>query len=195
MFKKFAAWVKALFAPAKIEDFKVDEYIAHQTRQGTRAGDSRREIEEPVVEKAPATPPKTLNQQLKGVELPSYAKGKTLPPKAKRQYIKQAKASSAPKMGGSPTRFSHDNQVNQNTGIDPMNAALGGYVAATLMQQDGPEVSGKIGVQECRSPGEGYTGVPDHSSPVATSSYESSSTSSSYDPGSYDSGSSYSSCD
>lgn len=125
MIKKFVAWVKALFAPAKIEDAKVDEYIAKQSRTVNEVRFSKAEdrpLSQPLaknevlvsvdteketarvitvetrtrVEKAPATPPKPLNEQLKGVELPSYAKGKTLPPKAKRQYIKQAKVSGSP---------------------------------------------------------------------------------------------------
>lgn len=195
MIKKLVMWVKSLLAPAKIEDFKVDEYIAHQARQGKLAGYPRQGVEELVAKKVPATPPKSLNQQLKGVELPSYAKGKTLPPKAKRQYIKQARASSAPKMSGSPPSFGYNSQANHTAGIDPMNAAIGGYMAATIMQQDVPEVTGKIGVEECRHGSENHPGVSDHHSPMVTSGYESSSTGGSYDSGSYDSGSSYSSCD
>lgn len=129
MIKKFVAWVKALFAPAKIDDVGVDEYIAKQSQTqtvnqvrfskpetrhlGEQLDDNqvvvavdpaeqtkrvvtvetRSTVREVPVEK---TPPKPLNEQLKGVELPAYAKGKTLPPKAKRQFIKQAKTSGYP---------------------------------------------------------------------------------------------------
>lgn len=108
MFKKFVAWVKALFVPVVIKEESVDEFINAQRRVHTepvtrKVVVPKPKVEEPVtpvvkpaVQKAPVTPPKPLNEQLKGVELPTYAKGKTLPPKAKRQFIKQAKMSGSP---------------------------------------------------------------------------------------------------
>lgn len=222
MIKKFVAWVKALFAPAKIEDAKVDEYIAKQsqaravsqvrfTKAETRPLDepleknqvlvsvnvpentkrvvtveTRQTVREVPVEK---TPPKPLNEQLKGVELPAYAKGKTLPPKAKRQFIKQAKVSGTPARRLDDTPHSTGGHVASH-GIDPVNAALYGYSAATILNDDTPAAQ-PAPVEECRS--SSYT--PSHSSYDDSSSYSSSSSSSSYDSGSYDSGSSSSSCD
>lgn len=233
MIKKFVAWLKALFAPAKIEDVKVDEYIAKQARRthdesdvvlkATVKGDEvtftkPQDDNRPVVNvtvvpstpesvakveadlkaagvKVPATPPKPLNEQLKGVELPTYAKGKTLPPKAKRQFIKQAKVSGSP----APARRLDDTPHSTgghvtSHGIDPVNAALYGYAAATILNDDTPAAQ-PAPVEECRtSHYEAPSYTPSYSSYDDSSSYGSSS-SSSYDSGSYDSGSSYSSCD
>lgn len=212
MIKKFVAWVKSLFAPAKIEDVEVDEYIAKQSQTqtvnqvrfskpetrplGEKLDDNqvvvavdpaeqtkrmitvetRRTVREVPVEK---TPPKPLNEQLKGVELPAYAKGKTLPPKAKRQFIKQAKVSGSP----APARRLDDTPHSTgghvtSHGIDPVNAALYGYTAATILNDDTPAAQ-PAPVEECRS-----STAPS----TFSSSYGSSSSS-------YDSGSSYSSCD
>lgn len=249
MIKKFVAWVKALFAPAKIDDVKVDEYIAKQSRRthdesdvvlkATVKGDevtftkpqtvnqvrftkpetrplddqlndnqavvavdlaektkrvvtveTRSTVRETPVEK---TPPKPLNEQLKGVELPAYAKGKTLPPKAKRQYIKQAQSAPARKFSESPTSYG-SSQVHHNAGIDPVNAALYGYAAATILSDDTPAAQ-PAPVEECRSSAATSTYSSSYSSYDDSSNYSSSSSSSSYDSSSYDSGSSYSSCD
>ncbi|QPI18092.1 hypothetical protein POP15_044 [Pectobacterium phage POP15] len=225
MIKKFVAWVKALFSPAKIDDVKVDEYIAKQSK-GTNwerhvaketqirfskpedrpAGEPLNEgevivgvnseaetikvvkIEERKVEKPVPTPPKPLNEQLKGVELPSYAKGKTLPPKAKRQFIKQAKASPTPARRLDDTPHSTGGHVTSH-GIDPVNAALYGYAAGAILSDDTPSSPAPAPVEECRS--STYSSSSDDS--YSSSSYSSSS--SSYDSSSYDSGSSYSSCD
>ena len=235
MIKKFVAWVKALFAPAKIEDAKVDEYIAKQSRRthdesdvvlkATVKGDdvtftkpqedNRRVVNVTVAPSTPEgvakveadlkaagikvpvekTPPKPLDEQLKGVELPTYAKGKTLPPKAKRQFIKQAKVSGSP----APARRQDDTPHSTgghvtSHGIDPVNAALYGYAAATILNDDTPAAQ-TVPVEECRtSHYEAPSYTPSYSSSDDSSSYGSSS-SSSYDSGSYDSGSSYSSCD
>lgn len=227
MIKKFVAWLKALFAPAKIEDVKVDEYIAKQSQTQTVnqvrftkpetvhvdeklnenqvvvavdlaektkrvvTVESRSTVRDVPVEK---TPPKPLNEQLKGVELPAYAKGKTLPPKAKRQFIKQAKVSGSP----APARRLDDTPHSTgghvvSHGIDPVNAALYGYAAATILSDDTPAAQ-PAPVEECRSSSATSTYTPSYSSYDDSSSYSSSS-SSSYDSGSYDSGSSYSSCD
>ncbi|AKY04050.1 hypothetical protein ADU18_0150 [Cronobacter phage PBES 02] len=225
MIKKFVAWIKALFAPAKIEDAKVDEYIAKQsqartvsqvrfTKAETRPLDepleknqvlvsvnvpentkrvvtveTRQTVREVPVEK---TPPKPLNEQLKGVELPAYAKGKTLPPKAKRQFIKQAKMSGSPAPGRrlDDTPHSTGGHVVSH-GIDPVNAALYGYAAGAILSDDTPAAQ-PAPVEECRSSSATSTYSSSYSS--SDDSYSSSS-SSSYDSGSYDSGSSYSSCD
>lgn len=227
MIKKFVAWLKALFAPAKIEDVKVDEYIAKQSQTQTVnqvrfikpetvhvdeqlnenqvvvavdlaektkrvvTVESRSTVRDVPVEK---TPPKPLNEQLKGVELPTYAKGKTLPPKAKRQFIKQAKVSGSP----APARRLDDTPHSTgghvtSHGIDPVNAAVYGYAAATILSDDTPEAQ-PAPVEECRSSAATSTYSSSYSSYDDSSSYSSSS-SSSYDSGSYDSGSSYSSCD
>lgn len=226
MIKKFVAWVKALFAPAKIDDVKVDEYIAKQSRRthdesdvvlkATVKGDEvtftkpqeddRQVVNVTVVPstpegvakieaqvkalgiKAPATPPKPLNEQLKGVELPAYAKGKTLPPKAKREYIKRA-GSPAPARRLDDTPHSTGGHVASH-GIDPVNAALYGYAAATILNDDTP-ASQPAPVEECRSSAATSTYSSSYSSYDDSSSYSSSS----YDSSSYDSGSSYSSCD
>lgn len=225
MIKKFVAWIKALFAPAKIDDVKVDEYIAKQSQTQTvnqvrftkpetvhvdeqlnenqvvvavdLAEQTKRVLTvesrsyERPVEK---TPPKPLNEQLKGVELPAYAKGKTLPPKAKRQFIKQAKVSGSP----APARRLDDTPHSTgghvtSHGIDPVNAAVYGYAAATILNDDTPAAQ-PAPVEECRSSAATSTYSSSYSSYDDSSSYSSSS-SSSYDSGSYDSGSSYSSCD
>lgn len=227
MIKKFVAWLKALFAPAKIEDVKVDEYIAKQSQTQTVnqvrftkpetvhvdeqlnenqvvvavdlaektkrvvTVESRSTVRDVPVEK---TPPKPLNEQLKGVELPTYAKGKTLPPKAKRQFIKQAKVSGSP----APARRLDDTPHSTgghvtSHGIDPVNAAVYGYAAATILSDDTPAAQ-PAPVEECRSSAATSTYSSSYSSYDDSSSYSSSS-SSSYDSGSYDSGSSYSSCD
>lgn len=227
MIKKFVAWVKALFAPAKIDDVKVDEYIAKQSQTqtvnqvrfskpetrplGEQLDDNqvvvavdpaeqtkrvvtvetRSTVREVPVEK---TPPKPLNEQLKGVELPSYAKGKTLPPKAKRQFIKQAKVSGTPPRRLDDTPHSAGGHVTSH-GIDPVNAALYGYTAATILNDDTPAAQ-PAPVEECRSSAATSTYSSSYSSSddsYSSSSYGSSS--SSYDSSSYDSGSSYSSCD
>lgn len=249
MIKKFVAWLKALFAPAKIEDVKVDEYIAKQsqtqtvnrvrfTKPETRPLDEplkenevvvgvdasentkrvvtveSRSYERPVVNvtvepstpesvaqveadlkaagiKVPVekTPPKPLDEQLKGVELPAYAKGKTLPPKAKRQFIKQAKVSGSP----APARRLDDTPHSTgghvaSHGIDPVNAALYGYAAATILNDDTPAAQ-PAPVEECRT--------SHYEAPSYTPSYDSTpSYSPSYDsPSSYDSGYSGGSCD
>lgn len=246
MIKKFVAWVKALFAPAKIDDVKVDEYIAKQSRRthdesdvvlkATVKGDevtftkpqtvnqvrftkpetrplddqlndnqvvvavdlaeqtkrvvtveARSTVRETPVEK---TPPKPLNEQLKGVELPAYAKGKTLPPKAKRQFIKQAKASGSP----APARRLDDTPHSTgghvaSHGIDPVSAALYGYAAATILNDDTPAAQ-PAPVEECRT--------SHYDAPSYTPSYDStpSYSSPSYDsPSSYDGGYSGGSCD
>lgn len=230
MIKKFVAWIKALFAPAKIEDAKVDEYIAKQsqaqsvsqvrfTKAETRPLDepleknqvlvsvnvpentkrvvtveTRQTVREVPVEK---TPPKPLNEQLKGVELPAYAKGKTLPPKAKRQFIKQAKMSGSPAPGRrlDDTPHSTGGHVVSH-GIDPVNAALYGYAAGAILSDDTPAAQ-PAPVEECRSSAATSTYSSSYSSSddsYSSSSYGSSS-SSSYDSSSYDSGSSSSSCD
>lgn len=228
MIKKFVAWVKALFAPAKIDDAKVDEYIAKQSRRthdesdvvlkATVKGDevtftkpqeddrqvvnvtvvpstkeSVAKVEADLKEagiKVPPTPPKPLNEQLKGVELPAYAKGKTLPPKAKRQFIKQAKASGSP----APSRRLDDTPHSTgghvaSHGIDPVNAALYGYAAATILNDDTPAAQ-PTPVEECRT--------SHYEAPSYTPSYDStpSYSSPSYDsPSSYDGGYSGGSCD
>ena len=234
MIKKFVAWVKALFAPVKIDDVKVDEYIAKQSRRThsesdvvlkatvkgndvtfTKPQDDNSQVVNVTVvpstpesvEKVEAdlkaagikipvekTPPKPLNEQLKGVELPTYAKGKTLPPKAKRQFIKQAKVSGSP----APARRLDDTPHSTgghvtSHGIDPVNAAVYGYAAATILNDDTPAAQ-PAPVEECRSSAATSTYSSSYSSYDDSSSYSSSS-SSSYDSGSYDSGSSYSSCD
>ncbi|QEG12111.1 hypothetical protein OMEGA_42 [Klebsiella phage vB_KaeM_KaOmega] len=227
MIKKFVAWVKALFAPAKIDDVKVDEYIAKQSQTQTVnqvrftkpetvhvdeqlndnqvvvavdlaeqtkrvvTVETRSTVRETPVEK---TPPKPLNEQLKGVELPAYAKGKTLPPKAKRQFIKQAKVSGTPARRLDDTPHSTGGHVTSH-GIDPVNAALYGYAAATILNDDTPAAQ-TAPVEECRSSAATSTYSSSYSSSddsYSSSSYGSSS--SSYDSSSYDSGSSYSSCD
>lgn len=215
MIKKFVAWVKALFAPAKIDDVGVDEYIAKQSQTqtvnqvrfskpetrhlGEQLDDNqvvvavdpaeqtkrvvtvetRSTVREVPVEK---TPPKPLNEQLRGVELPAYAKGKTLPPKAKRQFIKQAKVSGTTARRLDDTPHSTGGHVTSH-GIDPVNAALYGYTAATILNDDTPAAQ-PAPVEECRS-----------STAPSTFSSSYGSSSSSYDSSSYDSGSSYSSCD
>lgn len=219
MIKKFVAWVKALFAPAKIDDVKVDEYIAKQSQTKRVVTVESRSYERPVVNvtvepstpesvaqveadlkaagvKVPVekTPPKPLNEQLKGVELPAYAKGKTLPPKAKRQFIKQAKVSGTPARRLDDTPHSTGGHVTSH-GIDPVNAALYGYTAATILNDDTPAAQ-PAPVEECRSSAATSTYSSSYSSSddsYSSSSYGSSS--SSYDSSSYDSGSSYSSCD
>lgn len=230
MIKKFVAWIKALFAPAKIEDAKVDEYIAKQsqaqtvsqvrfTKAETRPLDepleknqvlvsanvaentkrvvtveTRQVVREVPVEK---TPPKPLNEQLKGVELPAYAKGKTLPPKAKRQFIKQAKMSGSPAPGRRLDDTTHSTGGHVvSHGIDPVNAALYGYAAGAILSDDTPAAQ-PAPVEECRSSAATSTYSSSYSSSddnYSSSSYGSSS-SSSYDSSSYDSGSSSSSCD
>lgn len=208
MIKKFVAWLKALFAPAKIEDVKVDEYIAKQSQTQTVSQvrlakaetrplgepleknqvlvsvnvpentkrvvtvETRQTVRDVPVEK---TPPKSLNEQLKGVELPTYAKGKTLPPKAKRQFIKQAKVSGTPARRLDDTQHSTGSHVTSH-GIDPVNAALYGYAAATVLSDDTPAAQ-PAPVEECRSS-------------AATSTYSSNYSSPSYDSPSYDSPSS-----
>lgn len=243
MIKKFVAWVKALFAPAKIDDVKVDEYIAKQSRRthdesdvvlkATVKGDevtftkpqtvnqvrftkpetrplddqlndnqvvvavdlaeqtkrvvtveARSTVRETPVQK---TPPKPLNEQLKGVELPAYAKGKTLPPKAKREYIKRA-GSPAPARRLDDTPHSTGGHVASH-GIDPVNAALYGYAAATILNDDTPAAQ-SAPVEECRT--------SHYDAPSYTPSYDStpSYSSPSYDsPSSYDGGYSGGSCD
>lgn len=191
MFKKFVAFLKGLFTPVEIEDTKVDEYISKQSQQGTvnQVRFSKvvdRPLEQPLkkdevlvgvnldektakvvsiesrtVEKAQVTPPKPLNEQLKGVELPSYAKGKTLPPKAKRQFIAQAKRPT-PVRRLDDTASSTGGQVTSQ-GIDPVNAAIYGYAAAAILNDDTPAPV----IEECRS-SSSYSEV--YSSP----SYESS---------------------
>lgn len=216
MITKFVAWVKALFAPANIEDSKVDEYIAkqHQAAGERQITKRRRHNEDEVVLKATVkddqvtfsdskgevvniglsktlvTPPKPLDEQLKGVELPSYAKGKTLPPKAKRQFIKQSKtvATARPRRLDDTPHSSGGHGVSH--GIDPVNAALYGYAAATVLQSDTPAVEDSRSGAAISSYRSGYS-TSDDSSIYSSSS---SSSSSSYDSGSYDSGSS-SSCD
>lgn len=154
--------------------------------------ETRQTVREVPVEK---TPPKPLNEQLKGVELPTYAKGKTLPPKAKRQFIKQAKVSATPARRLDDTPHSTGGHVASH-GIDPVNAALYGYAAATILSEDTPAAQ-PAPEQECRSSagtssyGSSYSSSDDS---YSSSSYGSSS-SSSYDSSSYDSGSSSSSCD
>lgn len=245
MIKKFVAWVKALFAPAKIEEAKVDEYIAKQSRRShdesdvvlkatvkgddvtftkpqtvnqvrftkaeTRPLDEDLEENEVVVAVDLAeqtkrvvtvetrstvrdvpvqkTPPKPLDEQLKGVELPAYAKGKTLPPKAKRQFIKQAKVSGSP----APARRLDDTPHSTgghvtSHGIDPVNAALYGYAAATILNDDTPSAQ-PAPVEECRT--------SHYEAPSYTPSYDSTpSYSPSYDsPSSYDGGYGGGSCD
>lgn len=184
MIKKFVAWLKALFAPAKIEDARVDEYIAKQSQRSTwerhmGKTESRTHVEAEVVRKvkAPPTPPKPLNEQLKGVELPIYAKGKTLPPKAKRQYIKQARSAPARKFSESPTSYG-SSQVHHNSGVDPVNAAMYGYSAATILNDDAPAAQ-PAPVEECRT--------SHYDAPSYTPSYDS--------PSSYDGGYSGGSCD
>lgn len=228
MIKKFVAWVKALFAPAKIDDVKVDEYIAKQSQTqtvnqvrfskpetrplGEQLDDNqvvvavdpteqtkrvvtvetRSTVRDVPVEK---TPPKPLNEQLKGVELPAYAKGKTLPPKAKRQFIKQAKVSGTPARRLDDTPHSTGGHVVSH-GIDPVNAALYGYAAGAILSDDTPAAQ-PAPVEECRSSAATSTYSSSYSSSddsYSSSSYGSSS-SSSYDSSSYDSGSSSSSCD
>lgn len=215
MIKKFVAWLKALFAPAKIEDVKVDEYIAKQSQSQTVSQvrltkaetrplgepleknqvlvsvnvpentkrvvtvETRQPVRGVPVEK---TPPKPLDEQLKGVELPTYAKGKTLPPKAKRQFIKQAKVSRTPARRLDDTPHSTGGHVVSH-GIDPVNAALYGYAAETILNDDTPAAQ-PAPVEECRS-----------STAPSTFSSSYGSSSSSYDSSSYGSGSSYSSCD
>ncbi|AFH20925.1 hypothetical protein CL97_gp041 [Cronobacter phage CR9] len=243
MIKKFVAWVKALFAPAKIDDVKVDEYIAKQSRRthdesdvvlkATVKGDevtftkpqtvnqvrftkpetrplddqlndnqvvvavdlaeqtkrvvtveARSTVRDTPVQK---TPPKPLNEQLKGVELPAYAKGKTLPPKAKREYIKRA-GSPAPARRLDDTPHSTGGHVASH-GIDPVNAALYGYAAATILNDDTPAAQ-PAPVEECRT--------SHYDAPSYTPSYDStpSYSSPSYDsPSSYDGGYSGGSCD
>lgn len=280
MIKKFVAWVKALFGPAKIEisDVNVDEYIAKQQRRShdesdvvlkaTVKGDTvtytkpetvnqvrftkaeERPLDEPLKEnevrvginiaektakvvtvetrssvrdkvvdvqvvpstpesvteveedlkkagyavpKSRPTPPKPLDEQLKGVELPTYAQGKKLPPKAKRQYIDQAKRVAPRKMSDNPASYGNS-QVN--SGIDPVNAAVYGYAAATILSDDTPSSPAPAPVEECRSSSATSTYSSSYSSSddsYSSSSYSSSS--SSYDSSSYDSGSSSSSCD
>lgn len=255
MIKKFLAWVKALFAPAKIDDVKVDEYIAKQKADRQPTIDPKtvkvyldgqeikgfddevetvnrvrftkaeeRPMEQPVGEgeaivgfdpdkntikvvkvetetytrpKAPPTPPKPLDEQLKGVELPTYAKGKTLPPKAKRQFIKQAKTSGSPASARrlDDTPHSTGGHVASH-GIDPVNAALYGYAAGAILSDDTPSSPAPAPVEECRSSAATSTYSSSYSSSddsYSSSSYSSSS--SSYDSSSYDSGSSSSSCD
>lgn len=228
MIKKFVAWVKALFAPAKIDDVKVDEYIAKQsqtqtvnqvrfTKPETVHVDEQLNENQVVVAVDPAektkrvvtvetrstvrdvpvekTPPKPLNEQLKGVELPAYAKGKTLPPKAKRQFIKQAKVSGTPARRLDDTPHSTGGHVVSH-GIDPVNAALYGYAAGAILSDDTPSAQ-PAPVEECRSSAATSTYSSSYSSSddsYSSSSYGSSS-SSSYDSSSYDSGSSSSSCD
>lgn len=207
MFKKIIAWVRSLFVKVEIDQDKVDDYITVQSRQYQSAKEKSwsRNIEKPKVvnvqvvpttqeaieslqqevdralaSRAPATPPKPLNEQLKGVELPVYAQGKKLPPKAKRQFIEQAKSRSL-----APTsRLLDDTPQNPvvTHGADPATAAMYGYAAATLLADTPTSIPA---VEECRS----EAAVSSYSS-----SYESSS-SSSYDSGSYDSGSSSASCD
>lgn len=225
MLKKFVAWVKALFSPAKIEieDVKVDEYIAKQAQSAkevrfTKAED--RPLSQPLAknevlvsvdteketarvvtveirnppEKAPATPPKPLNEQFEGVELPAYAQGRKLPPKAKRQYIERAKTRplvpTTRRVDDSPaTTGSHVSTVGH--GSDAATMAVLGYTAASVMNNDSTPAPA-----ECRSAAAISTYSSSYSSSDDSSSYHSSSSSSSsYDSGSYDSGSSYSSCD
>lgn len=81
-------------------------------------------------------------------------------------------------------------------GIDPVNAALYGYTAATILSDDAPAAQ-PTPVEECRSSAAISTYSSSYSSSddsYSSSSYGSSS-SSSYDSSSYDSGSSSSSCD
>lgn len=136
--------------------------------------------------KAPATPPKPLDEQMKGVPVPGYAKGK-LPPKAKRQYINQARRAAPRKMSDSPTGYG-TSQVGYH-GTDTANAALYGYMAGSVLASDNTP-SAPAPVEECRS----SAAISTYSSSYGGSSSSSSYDSSSYDSGSYDSGSS-SSCD
>ena len=213
MIKKFVAWVKALFAPAKIEDAKVDEYIAKQSQNPSwerhieKSPAAEKVINVTVVPSTPErvaqveadlkaagvkvpvekTPPKPLNEQLKGVELPAYAKGKTLPPKAKREYIKRA-GSPAPARRLDDTPHSTGGHVASH-GIDPVNSALYGYAAATILNDDTPAAQ-PAPVEECRT--------SHYDAPSYTPSYDStpSYSSPSYDsPSSYDGGYSGGSCD
>lgn len=110
MFKKAIAWIKTLFTPLKIEERDVDQFIQAQ-RRNHRQEDTILSVKvrgdketvttpasdpvvasQPVTVKATPTPPKSLNEQLKDVELPVYAQGKKLPPKAKRQFIERQNA-------------------------------------------------------------------------------------------------------
>lgn len=168
MFKKFVAWVKALFAPAKISDAKVDEYIARQSRKIVKSSVETADKSVKVGTSPPrrGTPPKRLDDKLKDVELPVYARGKELPPKAKRQFIEQAKRRPA---SNSSSTLKTSSVVQSDT----PSAALYGYgvLASEAARQDSDPV-----VSSCRS--------------------SSHSGSSSYDYGSSDSGSSSSSsCD
>jgi len=207
MFKKVIAWIKTLFTPLKIEEHDVDQFIQAQRRnhnqQDTVLSVKVREgketvttpastpvVPQPVVAKAPATPPKSLNEQLKDVELPVYARGKKLPPKAKRQFIerKNAIVQSYPARGQS-LRRTEDN--SSSSPVDPMSAAL---LTAVVVSNDTP-----TRVEECRSSSSSSHDT-DYSSSSHSSSHDSysssSSSHSSYDSSSYDSGSSsYSSCD
>lgn len=210
MIKKFVAWVKALFSPAKIEDVKVDEYIAKQSSAPAGVLQSKNvkvticgkeltgfsEKREVVVE----APKKSLDEQLKEVELPTYARGKKLPPRAKRQYIAQGKRP-APARRLDDTPHSTGGHVTSH-GIDPVNAALYGYAAATIVNDHGV-VTKAPPVEECRSTAatstysSSYSSHRDdsHSYSNHSSSSYGSSSDSSYDSSSYDSGSSSSSCD
>ncbi|UZZ64221.1 hypothetical protein A54_257 [Septuagintavirus sv54] len=202
MIKKFVAWVKSLFIPLEVETAAIDKYIAKQAEQRQETASVKfspvetRSLEEPLKEnevlvglnikdktmkvvdisverpKSQATPPKPLDEQLKGVELPSYAQGKKLPPKAKRQYIDQARRAAPRKMSDSPNGYG-------TSQVDPQVAALGGvatYAAVMSSSEDRTSSSSSY----CSS--------------SRSSSYESSSSYDSYSSDSSSSSSS-SSCD
>ena len=193
MFKKLVVWIKSLFTPVEIKESKVDEFIANQVRMTdprTQSIDSSLEKDEVVtavdvtnktVEVRSVvyskTPPKPLDEQLASVELPVYVQGKKLPPKAKRQYIEQAKRAVPRKMSDNPASFGNS-QVNAASGIDPVNAAVYGYAAATILSDDTPSAP----VEECRSSAVTSAYSSSHSS--SGDSYSSSDSSSSYDSGS-----------
>lgn len=194
MFKKAIAWIKTLFTPLKIEERDVDQFIQAQRRNHRQEdtvlsvkvrGDKETVttpasavpvVPEKVAAKGSAvTPPKSLDERLKGVELPAYARGKKLPPKAKRQFIERNNAI----VQGYPARVQSLRRTEDNSSsspVDPMSAAL---LTAVVLSDDTP-----TRVEECRS------SSSSHDTGYSSSSH------SSYDSSSYDSGSSsYSSCD
>lgn len=186
----------------KAEDRKIDEPLAKdEVVVGVDADKEtvrvvKVETKSFIRPKATATPPKPLDEQLRGVELPSYAQGKKLPPKAKRQFIDQARRAAPRKVSDNPASYGNS-QINAAPGIDPVNAAMYGYAAATILSDDTPS-SAPAPVEECRSSAATSTYSSSYSSSSSDDSYSSSSygsSSSSYDSSSYDSGSSSSSCD
>lgn len=187
MIKKFFAWIAGLFSPIKIDDQKVDDYIAQQSNKrsvvesidpkkvkvsiaGLEIGGFAEGTKIVVDKKEDAAPRKTLDEQLKEVELPAYAKGKVLPPKAKKQYIARAKSPVT-------SRSNLDNSSSSVT-ASPVNDPTGMFAAGVIMGSSASSSSSSYG--SCSS----YDSSSSHSS-----------SSSSYDSGSYDSGSSSSSCD